>query len=144
MESNKIGPGFRSVQRSQQRAPQAYNPQNQPQYSQPSQSHTHYEDHYHYQPQSQPQYANDRQRIYPRTQQDKSLITAAFIVMLIITIFFGLNTFGIAFAWCIPMTIYTYGILTGKNPNTVVFGVCGIIFTFVIPGVLLLVANKDK
>jgi hypothetical protein len=74
----------------------------------------------------------------------EGLFTAAFIFMILGTIVLAANTFGIALAWCIPMTIHSYKIKQGVSPNTIAFGVCSLLFVGLIAGILLLVAGKDE
>ena len=99
--------------------------------------------------QAPPQYSYQNGPPYMRGQND-GLFTAALIFMILATIgvfFSGFATFGIAFiglAWCIPMTVRTSKIRKGLKPNTTGFGVCCLLFAGIIPGVLLLVAPKDK
>ena len=72
---------------------------------------------------------------------DKNLKLAAYIFMLISTIFAGFAI--IPLAWMLPMTIISYGIYKGTKKNTVAFGVCSLLFVSLIGGILLLVAKKD-
>ena len=46
-------------------------------------------------------------------------------------------------AWMVPMTVHSWGIYKGTKANTVAFGVCTLIFTNLIGGILLLVSKKD-
>ena len=113
----------------------------------------------------------DQNPLYPRNRNGKLLGAARtwMIVTLVMMIVMMFPTFGMAsvgLAWCIPMLILISRIRDGKMPNTVMFGIiCLIIvgivpivfFTYIlwwgvsfffstgiIPGVLLLVAEKDK
>lgn len=81
------------------------------------------------------------QVLYPR-ENSGGMLMAAFIFNLITTI--GLGFLIIPLAWCIPMTVHSYGIYKGKKPNTVAFGVCTLIFVSLIGGILMLVADKDE
>lgn len=47
-------------------------------------------------------------------------------------------------AWMIPMTVHTWGIYKGTKPNTTAFGVCTLLFTSLVGGILLLVSKKDQ
>ncbi len=78
---------------------------------------------------------------YPR-ENNSGLLLAAFILNLISTIGFAILI--IPLAWCIPMTVHSYGIYKGTKPNTVAFGVCTLIFVSLIGGILMLVADKDE
>lgn len=77
---------------------------------------------------------------FPR-ENSSGLLLAAFIFNLISTI--GFAVLIIPLAWCIPMTIHSYGVYKGTKPNTVGFGVCTLIFVSLIGGILMLVADKD-
>lgn len=72
---------------------------------------------------------------------DKTLRLIAFIFSLISTVAAGWLI--IPLAWMIPMTVISYGIYKGTKQNTVAFGVCMLIFTSLVSGILLLVAKKD-
>ena len=82
------------------------------------------------------------EKTYPRSDSDKTLCLIAFILNVISCVCLCLTV--IPLAWLIPMTVYTWGIYQGKKPNTVVFGVCTLIFCNFISGILLLVAQKDE
>ncbi len=82
----------------------------------------------------------DPEAIYLRDNSG-GLLQAAFIVNVVFTVLMGV--FIIPLAWCIPMTIHSYGIYKGRKPNTVAFGVCTLLFVSLISGILLLVADKD-
>ncbi len=83
---------------------------------------------------------NTYQTSYPR-DDNGGLLLAAFIFNLITTI--GVAILIIPLAWCIPMTVHSYGVYKGTKPNTVGFGVCTLIFLSLIGGILMLVAEKD-
>ena len=72
---------------------------------------------------------------------DKILKLIAFIFSIVSTVTFA--PFLIPLAWMIPMTVISYGIYQGTKKNTVAFGVCLLIFTNLIAGILLLIAKKD-
>ena len=76
-------------------------------------------------------------------REDAGLLNAAFVLMIIMTIIMAIPTFGIALAWCIPMTVHVNKIKNGLAANTIGFGVCTLLFVGIIPGILLLVAKKD-
>lgn len=96
----------------------------------------------------QPQYVQPTAS--PRsTNADEILRLIAFILNIISAIFVG--TMGlawlpllIALAWMVPMTVHSWGIYQGKVNNTVVFGVCTLLFCNVVSGILLLVSTKDQ
>lgn len=73
---------------------------------------------------------------------NKSLRLVAFIFNLISTILLG--PFLITLCWMIPMTVHSWGIYKGKNPNTTCFAVFNLIFLNIISGILLLCAKHDN
>ncbi len=79
--------------------------------------------------------------LYPR-ESNSGLLQAAFIINLITTILAAVLI--IPLAWCIPMTVHSYGIYKGTKPNTTGFGVCTLLFVSIISGILMLVADKDQ
>lgn len=80
---------------------------------------------------------------YPQmSSQDRTLRLVAFIFCAISLA--GWCWFIIPLAWMIPMTVRTWNIYKGTRPNTVAFGVCSILFTNLVTGVLLLVSKKDE
>ncbi|WP_241520115.1 DUF2510 domain-containing protein [Bifidobacterium catulorum] len=79
--------------------------------------------------------------VYAMTDSDRTLRLIAFVLMLISTV--GVGWLIVPLAWMIPMTIHTWGIYKGTKANTVVFGVCALVFCSLIGGILLLVSNKD-
>ena len=96
-----------------------------------------------YPPNSQYQNTNQGFGLYPRGPQNEGLFTAAFVLMIVATVFIGISTFGIGLAWCIPMTIHTNKIKNGTKPNTTGFGVCCLLFVGLIAGILLLASDKE-
>ena len=83
----------------------------------------------------------DSDVLYDRTE-NKGLYLAAFVLSVISCVVSGLAI--IPLAWTIPMTVHTYGIYKGKKANTIAFGVCSLIFSSLISGILLLCAGKDE
>lgn len=87
---------------------------------------------------------------YNVSDKDKTLRLIAFIFSCISIAYwaiFGIFTLGIGLiglAWTIPMTVHTWGIYKGKKANSVAFGVCMLIFTNLVSGILLLVSEKEK
>ena len=79
---------------------------------------------------------------YPMTSTDEALRLANF-VLCVISCVLGAAAI-IPLAWMIPMTVHSWGIHKGKQPNTIAFGVCTLIFVNLVGGILLLVSNKDK
>lgn len=75
-------------------------------------------------------------------ETDKTLRLVAFVFALVSTISVGWTI--IPLAWMIPMTVIAWGIYKGTKANTVAFGVCMLIFTSLVAGVLLLIAKKDR
>lgn len=80
--------------------------------------------------------------MYEITENDKNLRLANFVLCIISTVCLGILL--VPLAWMIPMTVHSYGIYKGENPNTVAFGVCTLIFVNLIGGILLLVSQKDE
>lgn len=91
---------------------------------------------------AQQQWQSAGEQIYSMTSTDEALRLANF-VLCVITCVIGAFAI-IPLAWCIPMTVHSWGIYKGKQPNTVCFGVCTLIFVNLIGGILLLISNKDK
>lgn len=78
---------------------------------------------------------------YTMTETDRTLRLIAFILNVVSCCIAAFAV--IPLAWMIPMTVHSWGIYKGKKANTVVFGVCTLIFLDLISGILLLVSNKD-
>ena len=134
-----------------QQSPQAYQQPAQP-YQQPLQSYQQQVQPYQ-QPGSQANIApsNYGQPAAPQYQtgaapgivaKDSNLTLAAFILCIVSCVFFG--GFILPLAWMIPMTIYSWKIHKLQRKNTVAFGVCTLLFTSLIGGILLLVSPKDE
>ena len=88
---------------------------------------------------------------YNASSSDSTLRLIAFILFCIscgsalISGFSFLPIIGfIPLAWCIPMTIMSWGIYKGTRANTTAFGVLSLIFVNLIGGILLLVSKKDR
>ena len=79
---------------------------------------------------------------YSMTSTDEALRLANF-VLCVISCVLGAAAI-IPLAWMIPLTVHSWGIYKGKQPNTIAFGVCTLIFVNLVGGILLLVSNKDK
>ena len=77
---------------------------------------------------------------YPHPNS-QGLFLAAFVLNLLATISCGILI--IPLAWMIPMTVHTWGIYKGRQPNTTGFGVCSLIFVGIVGGILLLCGEKD-
>lgn len=93
--------------------------------------------------QPQPSYAPaSSAAAYPMTSQDETLRLINFILCVISCVVTSWML--IPLAWMIPMTVHSWGIYKGTKPNTTAFGVCTLIFTNVIGGILLLVSNKNQ
>lgn len=80
--------------------------------------------------------------LYPMTSTDRTLRLIAFIwnLLILLSTCFAI----IPLAWMIPMTVHSWGIYKGTKPNTVGFGVCNVLFTGMVSGILLLCSNKDQ
>ena len=86
---------------------------------------------------------------YPRTRKAEILISAAFIFMLLMIPAVVSRTdispwVLVAFAWIIPMAVHINKIREGRARNTILFGICALLFGGVISGFLLLLAPKDQ
>lgn len=80
--------------------------------------------------------------VYVVDDSDKTLRMVAFVFCLISTL---ISAFAILpLIWMIPMTVHCWGIYKGTKPNTVLFGVCTLIFCSLVSGILLLISNKDQ
>ena len=144
METPSMQPGFPAAQGAPVQPNQAYQ-QPAPAYQQPAQPYQ--------QPGSQanmvpsnygqpaaPQYQNAAAPgIVPK---DSNLTLAAFILCIVSCVFYGWLI--VPLAWMIPMTVYAWKIHKCQGRNTVAFGVCTLIFTSLIAGILLLVSPKDE
>lgn len=80
--------------------------------------------------------------IYPMTSTDRTLRLLAFIWNVFMLACTCLAI--VPLAWMIPMTVHSWGIYKGTKPNTVGFGVCNVLFTGMVSGILLLCSNKDQ
>ena|GEM_PF-4411015 len=86
---------------------------------------------------------------YPRTKKAAILFSAAFIFMLLMIPGVVSRTdispwVLVAFAWIIPMAVHINKIREGNARNTILFGICALLFGGVISGFLLLLAPKDR
>ena len=66
--------------------------------------------------------------------------TLALIFMIVTTVCYGLYL--IPLAWCLPMTLYYHNQIKNKQPVSMSFKVCTIIFVSPISGILML-CDKD-
>lgn len=80
--------------------------------------------------------------VYVVDNSDKTLRMVAFVFCLISTLISALAI--LPLIWMIPMTVHCWGIYKGTKPNTVLFGVCTLIFCSLVSGILLLISNKDQ
>ncbi len=76
------------------------------------------------------------------SDNDNTIKLVAFIFSLVSTI--GVGWLLIPLIWMIPMTVISWGIYKGTKKNTLAFGICMLIFTSLVAGILLLVAKKDE
>ena len=77
----------------------------------------------------------------PMTQRDRYLRMFAFILNLISTASCAILI--LPLAWMIPMTVISWGIYKGTRPCTTLFAVVDLIFTNLISGILLLIAENN-
>ena len=72
------------------------------------------------------------------------LKTAAFILMIIGTVISALSSFGIALAWCLPMTLsYSQKVKRGE-PISNGFKICALLFVNTIAGIIMLCDNGNN
>ena len=98
-----------------------------------------------YQPQQPYGYAQPAgsvQGAYYVSDQDKTLRWIAFIFNIISLV--TMCWLIIPLAWLIPMCVISWGIYKGTKANTVAFGVCTLIFSSLVAGILLLISKKDR
>lgn len=91
---------------------------------------------------AQQQWQSAGEQVYSMTSTDEALRLANFVLCVISCVIGAIAV--IPLAWLIPMTVHSWGIYKGKQPNTVCFGVCTLIFVSLVGGILLLISNKDK
>ena len=72
---------------------------------------------------------------------EQTLRLVAFALNVVSCVGFGLLL--IPLAWMIPMTIHSWKIYKGEEPNTLTFGICDLLFVNMISGVLLLITEKE-
>ena len=70
------------------------------------------------------------------------LSTAAKVFMVLGTIILSLWTFGIALAWCLPLTIIYFKKVNKGEPIGVGFKICSLLFVSQLGGFLMLCDNK--
>lgn len=66
------------------------------------------------------------------------------VFMIISCVVMGISTFGIALAWCIPMTLAVSRRLERREPIGIALKVCTLIFVNTISGILLLCMNDEN
>lgn len=75
---------------------------------------------------------------------NSGLKTAAFILMIIGTVVGALSSFGIALAWCLPMTLsYSQKVKRGE-PISNGFKICALLFVNTIAGIIMLCDNGNN
>lgn len=94
------------------------------------------------QPYGYAQPAGSMQGAYYVSDQDKTLRLIAFIFNIISLV--TMCWLIIPLAWLIPMCVISWGIYKGTKANTVAFGVCTLIFSSLVAGILLLISKKDR
>lgn len=75
-------------------------------------------------------------------EENKAIDTLIIVFMWISTGFLALATFGIALAWCLPMTLTVQGRIKNKQKIGVGMGVCTLLFVSLISGILILVKDE--
>ena len=69
---------------------------------------------------------------------ENGLTSVAKIFLILSTILMGLFSFGIALAWCLPMTISYFNKIKRQKPVSIGFKVCSLLFVSMIAGILML------
>ncbi len=80
----------------------------------------------------------------PMRTANSGLVTAAKVLMILGTIIMALYTFGIALAWCLPMTISYFRRTQDGRPISTGFKVCTLLFVSMIAGILMLCDNSNN
>ncbi len=79
-----------------------------------------------------------QQAAQQEVKDNATLKTIIFVLMILTCIFMGIFTFGIALAWCIPMTVMVRKRMKTGCPVGMALKVCTLIFVNTIAGILLL------
>lgn len=83
------------------------------------------------------------QEASPATNKRNSgLSTAAKVLMIVSTVLLGISTYGIALAWCLPMTLSYCKKIENNLPVGTGFKVCTLIFVSLVGGILMLCDNE--
>lgn len=85
------------------------------------------------------------QAVQPVRQNDNETMKSVINVFLILAcVLMGIATFGIALAWCIPMTLSIRERMKTRVPVGIALKVCTLLFVSQIAGILLLVLNDGS
>ncbi|MGN1077028.1 MAG: zinc-ribbon domain-containing protein [Candidatus Gallimonas sp.] len=79
-----------------------------------------------------------------RNESDNTLITLINVFLIIACVVNALCSFGIALAWCLPMTIQIRRRLKEGTPVGLALKVCTLIFVNMVSGILLLCYNDGS
>lgn len=79
----------------------------------------------------------------PAQKRNSGLATAAKVLMIVDTVLCGILTYGIALAWCLPMTLSYCKKLRNNEPVSTGFKVCSLIFVSLVGGILMLCDHED-
>ena len=75
--------------------------------------------------------------------QGHGLVMAAKVLMILGTVLMALSTFGIALAWCVPLTVVYFNKISRGEPISTGFKVCSLLFVSMIAGILMLCDNNN-
>lgn len=76
------------------------------------------------------------------SKRNSGLSTAAKVLMIVSTVLLGISTYGIALAWCLPMTLSYCKKIENNLPVGTGFKVCTLIFVSLVGGILMLCDNE--
>ena len=81
--------------------------------------------------------------IFSSAPRKSGVVTATKVFMIIATVLMALWTFGIALAWCLPLTIGYCNKIKRGEPISTGFKVCSLLFVSMIAGILMLCDNNN-
>lgn len=81
---------------------------------------------------------------WQRNESNNNLITCIKVFLIIACIVNALSSFGIALAWCLPMTIQIFRRMREGIPVGLALKVCTLIFVSLVSGILLLCYNDGS
>ncbi len=78
-----------------------------------------------------------------RNSSDDTLGQIAKVIMILGTILLGISSFGLALAWCLPMTLSVSKSLEDGAPISLGMKICTLIFVSQVAGILLLCKHDN-